>query len=1469
MADSKELQTQLQINQQINKVLADRSAQMSGLQKQLTSQTQMAAELCKALECQDLEGLQDRIDGLNQSFKAAADGAQELGSAQSAASQEMAEGLDNAREKSGGLLDGLSTVKTAAVAGGAGFMKAFSGVGGMMKMVAGGVMGVVGNLASVGKAILAVPFQVLGGLVGMAASGGGGVDALKQSMEGLRGEMGDLASGEGKAVMDGFDSLKSSTGALAQSGLNASQVFGIGREGLAKMLEAVGEIAKAAGPNFSMMKDSLAEAADAAVMLNKGMGMSNEALAEMARQAHNGGTSAREAMIDSASMAIQMGDAFGVSAKTVGKNMSSLIENVEDFGNMSKKQLGATATYMAKLGLEAKDLQGVIGKFDDFESAAEGVSSLNQAFGIQLDTMEMMNAQNPAERIDMMKNAFHEAGKSVDDMTRAEKKLMAEQMGLSVSAMENVLAAENQGVAYEDMEAAAEDAEANKMSEKEVMLELSKSIEKLTHSGEGVSGFFDAFKKGFGKGFAQGKGFKDLMNAIRKSLQVVFKFGKKFGKMISDLFGKLGLWKSLKKIFDPAVFEKFFGKALGYFQKFFDALTGKGEYSAAQLLSDLTGEFKNTFGKAGGEAMSGLKTFFIKMIDIAGDVLASALPWIIEKLAGMIQGIADFLADPSAAMNAAKGATEGIGGAFASAFSKIGKALKPVLPKLGAAIKNLFSQLFKIVKPWLIKAFIAVVALSAMKGIAVGLIKGAGTAAIMTAIKFLAKKMGVTMAAETGKNMKKGAAKGAKGGFFKSMGKTIKAIGKINKKDIIMAGVTLTLMAVMFSVGMVAFAGGVFLAYQILKNVPFKGVAKVLVVTLASMMGTYLVAKFASKVNPAALIKAVPGLLAMALLFAVGMVAFAGGVWLATKILAKVKWEDFTKTLGVVATSMIATVGMAIAGAAFFALAPAIPMMIVGLAAAAGLFTAGMVVFGGAVLLSMKILSKLASNEKVISSALGSLITIVKTIGLMGALGAVFAAIGIFVPILIAGFAVAAGFFTSVMPNIEKMVKSLMKVPIGNPEKVAQRIKIIAQLAQAMQSIASVGLEAGKMAIVAESMKPGGMEIMFKNVNALISKVADTLITLIAMILTLGANLTPGQAKNVEIIGGAIGSIAQLASALMSPLEAVSKMSSGMFGPSVTEVMAAVATGLVDLMEKIRTALPSLVNQIIDIAKGVGDPKTLGPKMDIVAKALGAVGNFAKAIEAVAALMPEEGGGFFGGGKKMAERIEEMTDIISGVVEAVKGNIQQLVTSILSISIPNPEKALAKVNVIEKTMSAVAKFAGVVEKMTGMAKLDRIDETIMVVVKEMVSALNAPPGSLQDLFTALETFAPNESLIPKLDVAVQTLNSMTGFTKAMVALSEAGGENVAGIGTAVTTIVEQAKLAITALNSIGDLNASVALENFAAAIGTGSGEFTVSNEPININLNVKVVMDAGKITNVITDKSQMIASGGPTVAAAE
>ena len=59
------------------------------------------------------------------------------------------------------------------------------------------------------------------------------------------------------------------------------------------------------------------------------------------------------------------------------------------------------------------------------------------------------------------------------------------------------------------------------------------------------------------------------------------------------------------------------------------------------------------------------------------------------------------------------------------------------------------------------------------------------------------------------------------------------------------------------------------------------------------------------------------------------------------------------------------------------------------------------------------------------------------------------------------------------------------------------------------------------------------------------------------------------------------------------------------------------------------------------------------------------------------------------------------------------------------------------------------------------------------------------------------------------------------------------------------------------LESFSHPRANVALENFASAIGTGGGEFTITNEPINITINMNVTMDANKVGRVLVDKSVM------------
>lgn len=1464
MADSKELQTQLQLNQQINKVLAERAKLISSATGQLSSQAKMAKELCSAMECRDLEGLEERIENISDAMNDAADSAAAAGEAMNGLGESGKKSAGGLGSAFGGVLDKITPMKGAAVGAGMGFLKGFGGVTGMLGMIGGGLKSVVGGLMKVGKSVLAVPFKILGGFVSAAASGSGGVNELRQSMEKLKGEMGDLATGEGKAVMDGFDALRGSSSALAKSGLSVGSVFGYGNEGAAKMLEAVGEIAKAAGPAFSMLGETIAGAADKMVMMNKGLGMTNEALAEMARKAHNSGKDVGQELVDMGSMAIQMGAEFGVSAKTIGKNMSSLTEDVASFGNMSRKELGATATYMAKLGLEAKDLQGVIGKFDDFEGAADSVSQLNQAFGIQLDTMEMMNAQNPAERIDMMKDAFHQAGKSVDDMTRSEKALMAEQMGLSVSAMENVLAAENQGVAYEDMEAAAEEAEANKMSEKEVMLELAKSVEKLVKGGEGVTGFFDAFSKGFSRGFKQNKEYMKSISNIRQSLQKFTKFGRELGKMFGELMEKMGLFKAIQKIFDPKAIGGLLDGIMGHFKKFKKSTETGGTYSLTDMIKDIFNDVKDYLTKgAGGEGASAFGEFFENAIRGIGDGLAAALPFILEKVAAFVQFLADAINDPSSMSKALGGGGGGIGGALADSFAKIGEALKPVLPQLFDAFKNLFGALWDRLAPIIGFGLKSVIKIAIIKAVVSALASAVTNAAIVGGVKLFAKVfsggMGKSVGKDMGKEMPKAMKKGG-GGMFEGIKGMFDAIGKIKISSVIKAGAIMVVLAAFMGISMVAFAGGLKLATMVLKGVGFMEIVKVVGgVTFAMLAMTPLLA--AAILIPAPLI--VPAGISMILLaafFSGAMVTFAAGIRVAYEIMKPVAWADFGKMMGMVYLSIVATAGLAAAGAGMALLLPLIPAMIIGLVAAAGLFTAGVAIFAKAITISLPTFKKLAQNEKAISFSIGAIIDIVKTVALLGVLGTAFAAIGIFVFVLKKGFKIAANFFLDTVGYIEQMVKAIMKIPITNPDDVGKRIYIVGKIAETMQVIGAIALDAGKMALAAERMKEGGMAEMFDGMSQFLNTIGGILTSLITLIVNLASGLDEKQMEGVKVIAAVLDAVAGLAGALFSPLEAVSKMSSGMFGPSVTETMAAVTEGLQSLMFSILIVLPLLVSQLISIASGIKDPKTLKPKMDIVSGALGAVANFASAIEVVAKLMPAEGGILGMGGKSMKERIAEMTEKISGVVDAVQSHIGRLVRSITKINLGGDPAAIGpKIDIIAKAMSAVADFATVVEKLQGMqGSSESMPVIVSNVISGIVNSLVHPSNyDFNNLFSTLSTFEPDGSQIEKLTTATNALDGMSKFYQSA---QRASGIFTAGewdIGIVVADMIKETQAAITALNSVGDLNVVAAMDNFAQAIGTGGGEFNITNEPVNITLNVQVTMDADKVGKVLVDKSVM------------
>ena len=365
------------------------------------------------------------------------------------------------------------------------------------------------------------------------------------------------------------------------------------------------------------------------------------------------------------------------------------------------------------------------------------------------------------------------------------------------------------------------------------------------------------------------------------------------------------------------------------------------------------------------------------------------------------------------------------------------------------------------------------------------------------------------------------------------------------------------------------------------------------------------------------------------------------------------------------------------------------------------------------------------------------------------------------------------------------------------------------------------------------------------------------MMTMIALIVSLASGLSEGDMKGVEVIATVLGAVASLAGALFSPLEAVSKMSTSIFGPSVSEAMGAVVAGISQLLLAIAVFLPVLISQLITIAKGITeDPETLKPKMDLIGTALGAVSDFASAIGAVTQLMPDAS--LFDGGT--AGRIGDMGAIISAVVGQVKLHMPGLIAAIVGIDIPgDPETVKAKIDVIGAAMTAVSQFADTISQLGEMAMVDgtAMGSLIQNMVVGIKASLTGENG-LQGLFTALGGVTLDESALAPLTQANAALEQLTTFGANIIKMQEKMSEVPGGgMAIAVLLMVAEAKLAIEALNTLGEIDASVALENFAQAIGTGNSEFTVSNEPVNITINMTVTMDADKIGKVLIDKSVM------------
>lgn len=643
-----------------------------GVQKQLNQMFEQRVEL----ENRVLDAMQQELKTAMQ-LKAVLDGvsAKELGDRLAVGAKAFEELADKAKASGDVGVQAMQNVaKGVKAAAGetsrAG--KAFSGLTSVLGSIVTTAGGVAGSMLKIGKAVLSIPLGIFKNLMADAAAAGGDTSFL-QALEDVRKEFGSFKESVSKNIMGAFTTVN--TQLQQVSGLSVWQVF----DKPADQIKYLQEVASKAGAQINQFGAELSKSAGFIATYDKGMGIGAENMKSFMNRATVLGTELTTQLASTANYALQLGRDFGISSKTISRSVGEMMKDVKNFGSLTQKEMTVAAVYTKKLGIEMKDILGVVSQFDNFDKAAESAALLSQAFGANVDAFKLMNEQDPAKRVDELRKSLTAAGKSTENMTRQELKLLANTSGLTEEAAKLAFATKNQGVSYDQVEKQASKAETAQMRQADALKLLADNIERVVRSGGQMHGsFFKMFFAGMEHGIKWSVTYTQAMQKVRASLMETFQAGRQVGQELSAdktlgfnrfmiNFGETFSPKNVRKVLYGFKAES--GQQMtGVVQEMTKVLKG------TQTIEGAVANIRTTFKKAiPRETLNGMLEGGKDIMRFLAKGLGSGAHFLAKELTSVLRTLTDFMSNPQAFLKKAGAAADGtksFGGQLIADFVK-------------------------------------------------------------------------------------------------------------------------------------------------------------------------------------------------------------------------------------------------------------------------------------------------------------------------------------------------------------------------------------------------------------------------------------------------------------------------------------------------------------------------------------------------------------------------------------------------------------------------------------------------------------------------------------------------------------------------------------------------------------------------------------------------------------------------------
>ena len=293
--------------------------------------------------------------------------------------------------------------------------------------------------------------------------------------------------------------------------------------------------------------------------LGVAVGMSAQSAAEMTRNLVNmGGTAetAKDFMKDLATEARRNGiTAAAMTKQFTGAGKALLLMT----GPKAQRALIQSTGYLAKMGMSLDKLGGFTDKMDIFSEAATSIARINTAMGTHINALETFAEDDPAKRLNSVIQQLQLQGKGLD-LSRRERKLLAESLGIEMDQVNAMLKAADSGkdlnaelAKQEDMgkERAKTEAEieATIWRAKNALIAMEQVMGKVM---EAASAIMEPFFQGMNLTIGMSNGFSLIENIMDK----ISKGAARFTKALSGLhFDKtmLKIGENIGKIFDQII----------------------------------------------------------------------------------------------------------------------------------------------------------------------------------------------------------------------------------------------------------------------------------------------------------------------------------------------------------------------------------------------------------------------------------------------------------------------------------------------------------------------------------------------------------------------------------------------------------------------------------------------------------------------------------------------------------------------------------------------------------------------------------------------------------------------------------------------------------------------------------------------------------------------------------------------------